>query len=153
MSGVVDDHQRIVRRDLVQPAQRRLRQSVLQQRVPAVEVGAVGPAPGHLAANGVDDLVGVAHRDRPDVHQPIGQRDRLHQRMAMCLNESRHHAAVADIDGLGVRADESGHLGPVTDRDDPAVGHRQRLGGGPGVVDGQDGSGDDDVCSGHGHEA
>ncbi len=46
-------------------------------------------------------------------------------------------------------ADERGHLGPVAHGDDPAVGDGQRLGGGPGVVDGQDGSVHDDICGGH----
>ena len=44
----------------------------------------------------------------------------------------------------------AGDVGPVAHRDDPAVGHGERLGGGPGVVDGQHGSGNDDVCGGHG---
>ena len=71
----------------------------------------------------------------------------------MRLNESRHDAAVTDIDGLGVGANERGDVGPATDGDDPAVGDGKRLGGGPGVVDGQYGSGDDDVCIGHGRKS
>ena len=153
MPGVVDDHQGIVGCHLVQPAQRRLRQAVLQQRVPAVEVGAIRAAAGHLTVNRVDHLAGVAQGDRPDVDQPIGQRDRFHQRMAMRLNETRHHTAVTEVDRLGIRSDEAGHLRPAAHRDDPAVGNSQRLGGGPGLVDGQHGSGDDDICGAHAQEA
>ena len=67
----------------------------------------------------------------------------------MCLNESRHDAAVADVDGLGVGADERGDIGAGADGDDPPVGDGERLGGGPGLVDGQYGPGDDEVCMRH----
>ena len=40
-------------------------------------------------------------------------------------------------------------VGPVAHGDDPAVGDRERLGGGPLLVDGQHGSGDDEICVGH----
>ena len=73
--------------------------------------------------------------------------------MTVCLNESRHDAAVADVDGLGVGAHEPGDIGPAADGDDPPVGDGERLGGGPRVVDGQYGSGDDDICIGHGQES
>ena len=117
------------------------RQSVLQQRVPAVEVGAgVFPARG-LAADRLDDVVGAADGDRADVDDPIRQRDGLHQRMAVGLNETRHDAAVTEVDGPGVGADERGDLGAVTHGDDPAVGHGERLGRGSAFVDGQNGSG------------
>ncbi len=69
--------------------------------------------------------------------------------MTVCLDESRHDAAVADIDGLGVGADEVGDIGAGADGDDPAVGDGERLGRGPLVIDGQDGSGDDDICGSH----
>ncbi|GLE52788.1 hypothetical protein ATCCBAA256_23490 [Mycobacterium montefiorense] len=69
--------------------------------------------------------------------------------MTVCLDESRHHAAVADVDGLGVGADETGDFGPAADGDDPAVGDGERFGGGPRVVDGQDVSGNDEICIRH----
>jgi hypothetical protein len=69
--------------------------------------------------------------------------------MTVCLDESRHDAAVADIDGLGVGTDERGDVGPVTDGDDPAVGDGDCFRRGPLVIDGQDGSGDDDICGSH----
>jgi hypothetical protein len=50
---------------------------------------------------------------------------------------------------LGIGSDERGDVGPATDGDDPAVGDGERLDGGPGVVDGQYGSGDDEICVGH----
>ena len=67
----------------------------------------------------------------------------------MRLNESRHDAAVAQVDGLGGGADERADLGSVAHGDDAAVGDGERLGGGPGVVDGQHGPGDDDIRIGH----
>jgi hypothetical protein len=73
--------------------------------------------------------------------------------MAMCLNESRHHAAGTKVNGLSVGADEGGNLGAVTHGDDSAIGHGECLGGGPGVVDGQHRSGYDDICGGHGQKA
>ena len=45
-----------------------------------------------------------------------------------------------------------GDLGAVADGDDPAVGHRERLSGGPLLVDGQYGSGDDEIGFGHVHK-
>lgn len=121
----------------------------LQQRIPAVEVGAVGSAARDLGAHRGDDVVGAAHGDRADVDEAVGQGDGLHQRMAVGLNESRHDAAVTDVDGLGVGPDGVGDLGTSPDGDDPAVGHGERLGGGPGLVDGQDGSGHDEICLPH----
>ncbi len=100
-----------------------------------------------------DDVVRVARGDRPDVDDPVGQRDGLHQRMAVCLNESRHDTAGTDVDGSGVGADKSGHVRPVAHGDDPAVGDGERLGCGPRVVDGQYGSGDDEVCISHVQES
>ena len=135
--GVVDDHQRAVRSDAVEPGQRGLRQAGLQQRVPAVEVGAGRSPLRHLPVDRRDDVVGVGDGDRADVDDPVRQRDGLHQRMAMCLNESRHDAAVTDVDGLGAGADQGGDVGAVPHRDDPPVGHGQRLSGGPLLVDGQ----------------
>ena len=67
----------------------------------------------------------------------------------MRLNESRHDAAVTDVDGPGVGAHEPGDIGAAADGNDAPVGDGERLGGGPRVVDGQDGSGDDDICGGH----
>ena len=147
--GVVDDHQRAVRCDVVQPGQRRLGKPVLQQRVPAVEVGALGPRVATSRAYRGDDLVGVADGDRPDVDHAVRQHDRLHQRMAVCLNESGHHAAVTDIDGLRCRARSGSRR---------RLGRRPRRCGRPtppaprrwaGLVDGQDGSGDDEICGRH----
>ena len=105
VSGVVDDHQRTVGRDVVEPGQRRLREPGLQQRIPAVQVGAGRSPRGDLAAHRRDDVVGVGQGDRPDVDDPVRQRQCLHQRMAMRLNESRHDAAVTEINRLGVGAD------------------------------------------------
>ena len=105
VAGVVDDHQRGVGRDAVEPGERRLGQADLQQRVPAVEVRPVGAADGDLAADGGDDVVGAGHRDGPDVDEPVGQHDRLHQRMPVRLDEPGHHAAVAEFDDVGVGPD------------------------------------------------
>ncbi len=71
--------------------------------------------------------------------------------MAVGLDESRQDAAVADVDGRGVGADEPGDFGAVTDGDDPPVGDRECLRGGPLFVDGEQVSGDDEVCGGHEH--
>ena len=148
VAGVVDDHQRRFGGQAVEPRERRLGKAVLQQRVPAVEVRAVGAAVGDLAPDRGDDVVGVAHRDRPDVDHAVGQHDRLHQRMPVRLDEAGHHAAVAEFDDLGSGADPALDLGPIADRDDAAVGHRQRLGGGLEVIDGEDGPGNDQVSGG-----
>ena len=126
-----------------EPVQRRLGQPVLQQRVPAVEVGAVRAALGHLGADRGDDVVGLGNRDRPDVDHPVRQRDRLHQRMPVRLDQTGQHASVADIDHLGVRPDQRLDVGPAADGGDSAVGYCHRLGGGLCVVDGQDCSVDD----------
>ena len=99
-----------------------------------------------------DNFVGSGDGDGPDVDDAVRQRDRLHQRMTVRLDESRHYAAVADIDGLGVGADEALDVGPVAHRDDAAIGYGKRLRRGPGLIDGQHGSGDDDICGGHGVE-
>ena len=147
--GVVDDHQRGIRGGGVQPVQRRLRQAGLQQRVPADQVRAVGATGGDLAPDRVHDGVGVAHRDGPDVDHAVGQHDRLHQRMSVRLDESRHHAAIADVQHLRVGSDQRLDVGPGADGDEPAVGHGQRLGRGCFGVDGQDCSVDDKVCGGH----
>jgi hypothetical protein len=40
-------------------------------------------------------------------------------------------------------------VGPRADGDDPAVRHRERFGGGPGIVDGEYGSGEDEIGNGH----
>lgn len=69
--------------------------------------------------------------------------------MAVGFNESRHDAAVSDVDGLSVGAGEVGDLSTGADGDDAAVGDRERLGGGPRLVDGQDGSGHDEICLPH----
>ena len=151
--GVVDDHQRAIRCDVVEPGQRGLRQAALQQRVPAVQVGAGRSPVSHLAVDGRDDVVGVGDGNGANVDDAVRQRDGFHQRMTVCLNESRHHTAVADIDGLSVRADQRLDVGPIADGDDPPVGDGERLGGRPRIVDGQDGSGDDEVCVGHGQKA
>src|SRR6516165_8745966 len=66
-----------------------------------------------------------------------------------CSNESRHDAAIADIDGLGVGSYQAFDIGAGADGDDAAVGDGERLGRGARVVDGQYGSGDDEVCIGH----
>jgi hypothetical protein len=153
----VDDHQRGVRRDGVQPAQRGFGQagqssrvasllpSTLQQRVPADEVRAGGAACGDLLPDRVDDHLGVADGDGPDVDHAVGQHDGLHQRMSVRLDQPGHDAAVAEFDGLGVGPDPPGDIGPIADRDDPPVGHRQRPGGGTGLVHGQHGSENDQV--------
>ncbi len=70
--------------------------------------------------------------------------------MPVRLDESRQHAPVTDVDGLGVGADELGDLVASADGDDAAVGDGQCLCGGSGVVDGQDGSGNDEICQRHG---
>ena len=97
-------------------------------------------AVGDLAPDRVDDVVRVAHGDRPDVDHPVRQHDGLHQRMAVRLHESRHDAAVAYVDVLRPGADPALDIRPVTDGDDAAIGHRERLGGGSCVVDGENGS-------------
>lgn len=112
------------------PNERRLGKTLLQKRVPAVEIGAVGAALGHLRLDRRDDVAGVGDRDRPDVHQPIRQRDRLHQRMPVRLDQSGQHAAVADVEDLGVGPDERIDVGVAADVDYPTVGHGQRFGGG-----------------------
>jgi hypothetical protein len=73
--------------------------------------------------------------------------------MSVCLNESRHDTTIAHIDGLGVGAGEFGDLGAGSDGDDATVGDGERLGRGPRLVDGQDGSGNDEICIGHGQES
>ena len=110
-------------------------------------------APSDLATYGADDVVGVAQGYRPNVDEAVRQSDGLHQRMAVRLNEARHDAAVTEIDGLRVGTDELADLGPVAHGNDSAVGHGESLGGGPGVVDGQHGSGNDDICGGHGQRS
>ncbi|CFA96508.1 Uncharacterised protein [Mycobacterium tuberculosis] len=73
--------------------------------------------------------------------------------MAVCLNKSWHDAPGTQIDDPGVGANQAGNLGPVTDGNDPAVGDRDRLGRWPRIVDGEHGSGHDEVCIGHGLQA
>ena len=143
MAGVVDDDQRRVRCEAVEPFERRLGQAVLQKRVPAVEVGAVRAALGHLGTDRGDDVVGPGNRDRPDVDQPVRKRDRLHQRVPVRLDQTGQHTAVADIDHLGVRPDQRLDVGPAADGRDSAIDYCHRLGGGLCVVDRQDCSVDD----------
>ncbi len=101
----------------IQPCQGRIRQSVLQQRVPAVEKGAVGTALGNLGVNRVEHRIRIGHGDRTDVDDAPGQRHRLHQRMPVRLNETRHDAA-RDLADIGIRADPRRHLRAGADRDD-----------------------------------
>ena len=121
MPGVVDDHERSFGRQVVQPRESRVGKAVLQQRVPAVEVCPLRSALGYFAPYRVDDIVGIADGDRPDVDHAVGQHDRLHQRMAMCLNESRHHTTITGIEHFGTGSDPSLDLGSIADGDDPAV--------------------------------
>ena len=87
-------------------------------------------AVGDLAPDRVDDVVRVVHGDRPDVDHPVGQHDRFHQRVPVRLNEAGHHTAVADVYALRSGADPALDVRPTADRDDAAIGHRERLGGG-----------------------
>ncbi|CFA96506.1 Uncharacterised protein [Mycobacterium tuberculosis] len=77
VSGVVDDHQRPVRREAVEPGQRRLAKTGLQQRIPADQIGAGRAAPCNLAADRGNDVVRVPHRHRTDIDEPVRQHDRL----------------------------------------------------------------------------
>ena len=75
----------------------------------------------------------------------------------MRLDEAWHHAAVPEVERLRARPDPGVDVGPVPDRDDAPVGHRERFGGGLCVVDGANGSPNDQVSDGHavtlsGHE-
>lgn len=69
--------------------------------------------------------------------------------MVVCFNESRHHAAITGIDDLGAGPDPALDVGALTDRDDPAIGHGQRLGGRLEFVNSEDSSLNDQVSGQH----
>ena len=104
---------------------------------------------GHLGLDSSDDGAGVGDRHRPDVDQPIRQRDRLHQRVPMRLDQPRQRTAIADVDDVGVGPDERFDVGPAADGCYSTVGHCHRLRGGLCVVDGQNCSVDDKFGFGH----
>ena len=108
------------------------------------------PARGNLVADRGHDHVGVGHHHWPDVDETTAENHRLHQRMTVRLNQTRHHAAVTEVDGAGVRPDPRFDVGALPHRDDPPVGHGERLGGGQLLVDGENGSDEDHIGRGHG---
>jgi hypothetical protein len=57
--------------------------------------------------------------------------------------------AVPEVERPRARPDPGVDVGPVPDRDDAPVGHRERFGGGLCVVDGANGSPNDQVSDGH----
>ena len=150
--GVVDDHQRGVRGRCcsASPASAR-----------AGRPAAAGPSRSRYAPSAprsatsrwiaADDGVGVAHRDGPDVDHPVGQHDRLHQRMPVRLDESGHHAAVADVDDLACRARSAARCRhgcrPRRCGRRPRPAPRRWV---ASFVDGQHGSVDDKVSGRHG---
>lgn len=64
----------------------------------------------------------------------------------MCLNETRHDAAV-DGTHLGAGPDPFFNVGTATDCNDPAAGDRERLRGGLRGVDGEDSSEKNQICT------
>ncbi len=75
MSGVVQDDQRLVRRLLVHPLQSGLVEPLLQQRIPAVEYGAFGPASATACAIVASTPSGVGDRDGADIDDGLAQQD------------------------------------------------------------------------------
>jgi hypothetical protein len=102
-----------------------------------------------VASDRGDDGVRVAQSDGADVDHAVRQHDRLHQRVPVCLDEARHHACVFQVHGLRVRTDPGLDIGPVAHRDDAAVGHCYRFGGGLPFIDGENSSGEHEIGSGH----
>jgi hypothetical protein len=64
---------------------------------------------------------------------------------ADCLDEAGHQATVADVERLRSGADPALDIRAIPDRDDAAIGHRERLRGGVQIVDGENGPGNDQV--------
>lgn len=61
----------------------------------------------------IDNVIDIAHSERPYIDNLVRQHNRLHQWVATCFSKPRHNTANIDIGCYRASIDEFHDLGPV----------------------------------------